>query len=445
MNHVRRKRLQITAASFAAAATLAACSGGSSGGGSDAGSASAGGGTAISVWVDAARVPAIDALKKKYPDLKLDVTTISNTGGSSGLQQKFTLFNQTGSGWPDVIFFGGIDDIAWAASKPIDYAADLTDKFDATFWKGYSDAAIAPCVQGDSKVCLRNDQAQDVLWYNSSLFTEWGYTPPTTWEEYESLSLKIAAEHPGYYTGVVGDSLATARYLWASGCPTNALVKDETVKINLDDPACTRVRDMLDKLVAAGVVAKGGIFDPDVATTVGPNLVMTPGATWYGKYLFRDTFKVPAGQITATTPMSWGGGEVQTGNEGGGLWVASKHLDEAKWPDVEKIMTFMVSDPTWQVDLTTGYPAYQSVQQGWLDNNAKDGYFANVDAMNKAFISAGAQVAPYSLLKYNTGDIWTKTISAQLASGGTIGDSWSAFSDELNQEAKTFGYTVVAK
>ena len=41
----------------------------------DSGSASAGGGTAISVWVDAARVPASDALKKLYlPQLGLAAT-----------------------------------------------------------------------------------------------------------------------------------------------------------------------------------------------------------------------------------------------------------------------------------------------------------------------------------------------------------------------------------
>ena len=52
--------------------------------------------------------------------------------------------------------------------------------------------------------------------------TQNGYTVPKTWEEYGDLAVKIAKEHPGKISGFTGDAYAPDRYLWASGCPTNA-------------------------------------------------------------------------------------------------------------------------------------------------------------------------------------------------------------------------------
>ncbi|MFV0463786.1 MAG: ABC transporter substrate-binding protein [Nostocoides sp.] len=416
---------------------LSACSGTSESGGG-ASSADAG---PLTVWVDAARVPAVEAFQKAHPEVKIEVNNISNTGGSSGLKQQFALFNQAKEGWPDVIFFGGIDDIAWAASSEIDYAKQLEGVIDQSVLDGYTKAAQAPCTQGKGTVCLRNDQAQDVLWYNKKLFDQWGYTVPTTWAQYEDLSLKIATEHPGYYTGLVGDALSTNRYLWASGCPTNELIEGKKIRIATGDAKCTRVVNMLDKLISAGVVSAGGAFDSDVATKVGPKLVMNQAATWWGAYMFRDTFKVPAGEMAVAPPLTWDG-EAGTGNEGGGLWVMSSHIADAKVEAAKTVMQFMVSDPAYAVEIGPTFPAYGGVQQAWLDKQAKDGYVANPADMATVFIDAGKVVRPYSLLQYNTGDIWTQTVVPELLKKTPLSKAWNTFSDHLVNEAKTLGYEV---
>ena len=67
---------------------------------------------------------------------------------------------------------------------------------------------------------LRNDLAQSVFWYNQALFDQFGYEIPTTWEEYEQLSDKLAAEHPGYILGSVGDAfLGMLVYYWGAQAP----------------------------------------------------------------------------------------------------------------------------------------------------------------------------------------------------------------------------------
>ena len=40
------------------------------------------------------------------------------------------------------------------------------------------------CTVNGSVYCLRNDLAQNVLWYNKTLMDKWGYQVPATWEQY---------------------------------------------------------------------------------------------------------------------------------------------------------------------------------------------------------------------------------------------------------------------
>jgi multiple sugar transport system substrate-binding protein len=399
-------------------------------------------GGAITVWVDPPRVPAAKAFQQAHPEIKTTVNQIDGTVGGKSLQQQFAQFNQAGKGWPDAIFFPSNDDIAWASGAQVNYTADLTDQVPDVI-KGYEDAVIAPC-KIDGKIrCLRNDAAPDVFWYNKAFFAQYGYQVPKTWEEYGDLAVRIAKEHPGKLSGFSGDAYAPDRYLWASGCPTNARQSETEVHIDLNDAKCTRAKDLLAKLVQAKAISTLGIFDADAAK-VGKNLVMSPGAAWWGDYLFRQTWKIPAGQMTAVAPMSWQGEDKPaTGNEGGGLWGVSRHITGKELENTLTFAKFVATDPKWQVELSTGLPAYGPAQDAWAAKQAKQGYFADNKATFDAMKGANAFVVPdHSYMLYNTGSVWTETVAAGLASGKTVDQVWSGFGDELVKQAKAMGYTV---
>jgi ABC-type glycerol-3-phosphate transport system substrate-binding protein len=402
---------------------------------------------AITVWVDAPRVPAVNAFKKAYPNIPIKMNLVNELPGSTDLEQKFALFNQSGSGWPDAIFFPSNDDIAWASSPKIHYTADLGKVLPKSWVRGYSAAAIAPCMIDGKLQCVRNDAAPDVLWYNAKLFKAWGYKAPTTWPQYQAVSLKIAKQHPGYYTGMLGDAYAPDRYFWASGCPTNDRRSPTQVHINTNDPKCTRVIKMLDSLLAAKVVSPAGIFDTAAAKTVGPKTVMTPGAAWYGDYLFRDTFKVPKGQMTATTPLRWPSDpRTYTGDEGGGLWGVSSHISGQELANTLVFAKFVASDARWQVKLSTGLPAYGPLQSKWLANANKDAYFTDFPQLEKAFKFATTAVRPqHAYMLYNTGSVWTQTVTPGLTSGKNMSGVWKSFTSQLVNQAKSVGYSVVDK
>lgn len=417
---------------------LAACGGGAA----PTASEQTDSGGPITVWVDPPRVPAADAFKEAHPDIPITVNQIDGTVGSKALSQQFAQFNQAKKGWPDAIFFPSNDDIAWAAGAQINYAADLTDQLPDLI-KNYDPAILAPC-NIDGKIrCLRNDAAPDVLWYDAKFFKANNYDLPTTWEEYAELAVKIAAEHPGKISGFLGDAYAPDRYLWASGCPTNHRISETAVHINLDDPKCQRAKEILTSMVDGKALSTLGIFDADAAK-VGKDLVMSPGALWWGDYLFNQTWKIPAGTMAATSPLPWEGEtKPSTGNEGGGLWGVSSHIKGKQLENALTFATFVASDPAWQVELSTGMPAYGPVQDAWIAKQKKADYFANNEETFATFKDAAKAVpGDHAYTLYNTGGIWTETVSKSLVAGDSLDQAWEQFGSELNNQAEAQGYEV---
>ena len=175
-------------------------------------------------------------------------------------------------------------------------------------------------------------------------------------------------------------------------------------------------------------------------------MVMSPGALWWGDYLFNQTWKIPAGTMTATTPLTWeGDSSPSTGNEGGGLWGVSSHITGKQLENTLTFAKFVATDPRWQVDLSTGLPGYGPVQEDWLAKIADDAYFADVATTQDAFKSALGVVQPYSYMLYDTGSVWTQTVPSTLIGGGSATEAIKAFGDELVNQAKSVGYTVVAE
>src|SRR5579884_3725685 len=210
------RRGRTVLAATGAALTLAAvtaCGGGSGSGGSGANvsdgftQAAQTGGT-LTVWVDSTRLAAAQLYQKQHPGVKMDIVTYDgDANGSNYLQTKVSLFNRTGSGWPDVVFSSQNNETTWAV--PAGFAAPL-DKglISQSTLSGFATGANAPCTVNNTVYCLRNDLSQTVLWYNAALMKQWGYTVPTTWEQYEQLGQKVAAQHPGYLVGSVGDTFS---------------------------------------------------------------------------------------------------------------------------------------------------------------------------------------------------------------------------------------------
>src|SRR5207342_2118059 len=164
----------------------------------------------ITVWVDADRSAIAKAFQTDHPECPLAFETYdASAGGSDTFHQKVSLADQAGSGWPDVAWSGQVNDASWAAHPQNGvqaFAAPLDQGVVPQSWlDGYTAGASDPVTVDGHVYGARDNLAPVVLWYSKTLFDQFGYTVPTTWEEYQALGDKVATEHPGYTLGSIGD------------------------------------------------------------------------------------------------------------------------------------------------------------------------------------------------------------------------------------------------
>ncbi len=388
------------------------------------------------VWTDSTRQPGFEQFQKLHPEIKMKIETYD----SSALLTKIRLFNRTGKGWPDVIF--GMESGAVSLStNAVDYAQSLNDRVPADVQAKFGNTN-AGCTVDGKLYCLKNDIAQTVLWYDEPLMKKFGYTVPTTWAEYADLGQKVAKEHPGYIVGSAGFQYIYNDFFWPSGCPLQTVTEPMTVHIDVKDAKCSRVSDMLDPLIAAGSVARGGPFDPEVVKLGQQGkILMMPGASWYGDFVFKpDTgFHVPAGHIAAAAYPKWDGADKNwSGATGGGVYFVSKHSANLK--GAVEIAQWMATSNDYQVGAPT-FPAYGPAAEAWGAKHADDPFYAENPV--PVMIAQAALINPAeNTTAFDVWDAFTATVVSGVRSGGKVADGMPALQTQLSQIAQTAGYVV---
>lgn len=397
----------------------------------------------ITVWADATRQPAVDAFVAAHPEIKVNLVLDDGSSGASGtFQTKISLADQAGEGWPDVVFSTQNNDAAWAAREingQQAFAQVLSEGFlDAGFLDGFTPGALDP-VTVDGKVYgLRNDLAPVLFWYNQSLLKEFGYEAPTTWEAYQELGDKLAAEHPGYFLGAIGDAFQGPYiYYWSGQAPIFQL-DGETFKSDTAAPNSAKVSALIDHMVANKSLTLGSVFGAAFVSTAD-KLVAIPGPAWYAGALFQNPGGVnaKAGDWVAAPPLKWADGDAVTGNVGGGVWYASSHTQQP-----EAVKTFLQFVTTADgVAGTGGLPAYQAAADKWLEGQASSGFYAGDF---KAAIQAAASSvwSGWGYPNFSPETAWAKIITPGLASGKTMADLAADWQQEMKNEAQVVGYTV---
>lgn len=402
----------------------------------------------ITIWVDAPRLPGAK-LYAKIMKKKVNVKVELKAQGE--LVQKVALFNRVKKGWPDVVF-GPPNDVS--VLRDAANARPLNDLAPASFWKDM-EAGNKWCLGEDGQYyCVKNDLAQTVLWVNTKLMKDFGYTVPKTMDDFEKIGLDLAENHPGYSVGALGAQGAYSSFLWPSQCPVNQATSATAVKIAPKSPKCTRATTMLNKLVDAGVMSTSAPWDADFLETYGKanKVVMTIGPSWFGEFVIRPegSWAVPAGQITAAPMPKWAGEKINySGEWGGGIYTVSPH---SKFPkEALAFAIFMVSDKRNVVtvknpDGSRGAPTFPASAQGnalWKKKVSSDKYYAAdpypamLDASKKIF--SGEK--PVS---YDSNSAMEGTFSNELKKSKDAQAALEAFATYATNLAKQLGYKVAS-
>ena len=396
----------------------------------------------ITVWVDSTRQPAAKAFQATHPNIKVNIVTYDgNANGSNTFKTKSQLFDRSGSGWPDVAFTTDNNSASWGslqgtkALAPVNKGLVAQDAID-----GFAKGALDVCTLDGVAYCLRNDLAQNVLWYNKKLMDQFGYKVPTTWEEYIALGEKVATEHPGYIVGTAGDAWTPEIYFWAAQCPANNVTGPKAITVNTADANCVKAAKMLDKLIANKTMSTLSLFGPEFAKTQGDKVLMLPGPSWYGGAVFQGTIKTPKGEVAAAAPLKWADATSSaTGNVGGGAWWISAHSVNLK--AATEFATWVTSQSEIDGTLVPTYPANTKAAAAWVTASQKDGYFAN--DIQPAFETAAGEVwSGWGSPAFSQEAIWAKVVQAGMTKGQTIESLLPAWQTQVVNEAKVLGYTV---
>jgi ABC-type glycerol-3-phosphate transport system substrate-binding protein len=458
----RRRPMRRAALGLATAGlmTIAACSSGHSiggpGGAASSGSNSPYGfttakqkpGSAITVWVDSTRLPFAQAYEKAHPGAKINIVSYDgDANGSNTFKTKMSLYDRAGSGWPDVVFTADNNAASWGSEQGTGALAPLSKGLVPTsFLNGFAKGSLGICTVDGVAYCVRSDLAQVVLWYNKTLMDRFGYTVPTTWEQYEQLSDKVAAQHPGYIVGTAGDAWTPEIYMWGAQCPANDITGAKSVMVTTSAPNCVKMAKLLDHLVASKTMSTLSLFGPDFskaeAKGAANKVLMLPGPAWYGGSVLQGTLKAPKGQFAVAAPLHWQGQPPVTGDVGGGAWWITSH--SANLRAAENFIQWVTSTDSYDGALNPGYPAYVPAARKWAQATQATAYYAgNIVAPIEQ--AASAVWTGWGSGGFSQEAIWAKVVLAGMSQGQTIQSLLPAWQTEIKNEAQVLGYSVTTK
>ena len=399
------------------------------------------------VWYDAARAAYVKEYKATHPGANINWVLYSGDNNGDGtLQSKFSLFNRTG--WkagvaPDVVFDEENYEAGWLGEPPFNDLLDLSKYIPKSVWS--QDEGLGDCQINGKLLCLRNDNAANVLWVNTKLWKQFfpGKQPPTTWAQYAADGKALMKSHPGYYIGEFGQPWDAETYLWGNECPINQSVGNQTLLDNPSSANCTTVAKLIDS--ALGAFTHNGPFTTAwTQDKTAQHMVMDIGAIWQGGAIYPSgsSSEGPGTNVMEAypPPVATNGAHV-TGSIGGGLWMVSSHTTQPK--AAAALVQYMDTSPNIQSDpaVTEGLPAYKPDQDAWL--KSLDGVYANPSATEAAIKTAAAEIwTGWSPVPWSVESIFGNTVTPGLIGGGTFSSALTSLAGNIKSAAQSAGWQV---
>lgn len=394
----------------------------------------------LTAWGDTLRVEQYKAYDASNENVTLETVTVAPEETVTKLQ----LALRAGSGIPDLIFISDAPNSAMLATRRADYLMRLEGRVDEALLADFYPNANAPCIVNGELVCLRSDLAHNLTWYDKPQMEAFGYSVPETWEDVEALGADLAANHPGYFLGSATDPYGLYGMLMAAGCDMATPVggAEDTILVNMQTEKCLRAAGMIDRMAANGSLIKSGPFDPEfVGLAQEGKLLLYVGPTWFGEFILKPSYQIPAGEIAAAAPPRWSD-EAQPvtwsfGGGGFGVWKDTPNPDAA----LDMLVWLTTSEANLKDAVT--FPPYAPVTKLWGEKLVADAYYADdrvFAAMEEAATYADAK---YGARRFDMPSVIGKIVSPAVAAGRTLTEVIPDLEQEIANTARVAGYTVV--
>jgi multiple sugar transport system substrate-binding protein len=444
-----RRALVLGAAAVTVTAGVTACSSSSSSSASGSSTGAAGGQAAIdaalqkkssiTVWDWAGITPMVTAFEKKYPNVTVNVV---NAGTGNTEYTKLQNAIKAGSGVPDVaqIEYFALPQFALGGSlvNLADYGLDsMKSQYSDAIWGGVN-------VNGQL-VGLPQDSGPMALFYNQKVFTQYGLTVPTTWDEYVADAKKLHAADPTkYITNDVGDPGFVTSMIWDAGGTPFKVTGTTNVSINLQDAGSKKFADEWNQLVSGGDLSPISSWTTQWYQALGNGSIasLVTGAWMPG--VFEGSVSGASGDWRVAPMPTWTAGAPAATSQNGGSSDAV--LKASKNPLVAAGFVQFLDGQEGETLLANGggFPSMTSALESASFLNATPAYFGGQKINQVLSAAAKSVISGWSYLPYEVyaNSIFPDTVGKAYANKSDLNAALSQWQSSLVSYGQAQGFTV---
>ncbi|MEV8370529.1 sugar ABC transporter substrate-binding protein [Microbacterium sp. NPDC064584] len=396
----------------------------------------AGGEITYWTWTPSAEAQ-VAAFEKAYPKVKVNLVNAgTNTEEYTKLQNAIT----AGSGAPDVaqVEYYAIPQFALADSL-VDLApygfGDLEDLYTPGPWGAVT--------SGEKVYGLPQDSGPMAMFYNKTVFDQYGIAVPTTYDEYVAAAEQLHAANPNaYITADTGDSGFATSMIWqAGGKPFQADGTDIT--IDLQDEGSKKWADNWNRLVEGGLLSTTPGWSDEWFKGLGDGSIATLLIGAWMPGVLESSVADAAGDWRVAPMPTYDGTPVTAENGGGGQVVLKQSKNPAlaaaflKWlnSDPESIKVFLESG---------GFPATTAELESPEFLGYESEYFGG-QKINEVLVDAaknvpsGWQYLPYQVY---ANSIFGDTVGQAYKNNSDLNEGLTAWQEQLVDYGNQQGFTV---
>jgi multiple sugar transport system substrate-binding protein len=255
----------------------------------------------------------VKLFEQKYPNIKVKVV---NVGQGLPHYRKLRTVLKSGKGVPDVaqIEFQYIP--SFTVTKSL---LDLSPYLQSDFRSQYPQWVASQVTSGNRIWAVPQDTGPMGMLYRKDLLDKAGIKPPKTWTEFAQAARTYHQKNPdSYLTNMPGnDPGQWLGLFWQAGARPFQRPSEDSLKVNLTDPAAKKVTDFWTPLIKEGLIST----DSDFTDQWYHGLATGKYAAWltaaWGPVFLEGTAKKTSGKWRAAPLPQWAEGSQASGNWGG--------------------------------------------------------------------------------------------------------------------------------
>lgn len=281
------------------------------------------------------------------------------------------------------------------------------------------------------------------LFYNKTVFDQYGLTVPTTWDEYIADAKKLTAADPTKkITNDTGDAGFATSMIWQAG--GQPFQTDGTnVTVNLADEGSKKWADTWNQLVEGDLLSDASSWSDEWFQGLGDGSIasLVIGAWMPGN--LESSVPSASGDWRVAPMPTYDGTAVSAENGGGGQAVTKQSQNPAL---AAAFLKWLNNDKS-SIDIFTqsgGFPSTTAELSSDDFLNAKSDYFGGQEinkvlAQSATDVRKGWQYLPFQVYANN---IFSDTVGQSYASKGDLNEGLATWQDQIVQYGNEQGFTV---